>query len=545
MSEQMSFARKASGLVRGLSFIDAFGVGFMNQGLTPSMWVMITLGLGVYTGGNLIIATLLSAVLCGVGFSLVWGILGGSMPRSGGEYIYNSRIISPLIGIAESFGNAFVWIMWIYVLAPWTVDPGLTMMFQFLGRADIAETLVSKIDTPFGPFAIWFFVIASVVNIIGLLFVVFGVKIFASVQKVIMTLGIAGATVILLVFTFTSHDSFVQSWDKLAVQYESLDFNGFLTAARSTIEEAGDVLPKSWNWFDTLGVMVAGSWLFAYSYCITFIAGEVKRPDKTIIMANLSAILVPAFFMLWLASVLYNTVGFEFLSATAWIDNLGEGLAGYNFPWSPHFVGLAAVITQNKILVFLMALSFIVFNLWWVALSYLAFPRILFAWGMDRMGPKWFADIDYRWASPVKNHILCFILGELGILLYTIFQDQMSGLSVTGLEIVSVFGVTAIAALIFPFSKRAKQIWETSPYKSWKILNIPVISIGAVVNLIYLAILFYFFIVMPDLEGLAIGSLIVYAIVWGLGIVWYFFWKNRNKQVGVDVSMTYGELPPD
>jgi hypothetical protein len=67
------------------------------------------------------------------------GILGGSMPRSGGEYIYNSRIIHPLIGIAESFGNAFVWIMWIYVLAPWTVDPGLTMMFQFLGRPDIAE----------------------------------------------------------------------------------------------------------------------------------------------------------------------------------------------------------------------------------------------------------------------------------------------------------------------------------------------------------------------------------------------------------------------
>jgi APA family basic amino acid/polyamine antiporter len=545
MSEQMSFARKASGLVRGLSFIDAFGVGFMNQGLTPSMWVMISLGLGVYTGGNLIIATLFSALLCGIGFSLVWGILGGSMPRSGGEYIYNSRIISPLIGIAESFGNAFVWIMWIYVLAPWTVDPGLTMLFQFLGRADIADKLVSKINTPLGPFAIWFFVIASVVNVIGMLFVIFGVKIFASVQKVIMTLGIAGATVILLVFTFTSHDSFVQSWNNLAVKYESLDYNAFLTTARSTIEEAGNVLPKTWNWFDTLGVMVAGSWLFAYSYCITFIAGEVKRPDKTIIMANLSAILVPAFFMLWLAIVLYQTVGFEFLSATAWIDNLGEGLAGYNFPWSPHFVGLAAVITQNKILVFLMALSFILFNLWWVALSYLAFPRILFAWGMDRMGPKWFADIDYRWASPVKNHILCFILGELGILLYTIWQDQMSGLSVTGLEIVSVFGVTAIAALIFPFSKKAKQIWETSPYKNWKILNVPLISIGAVVNLIYLAILFYFFIVMPDLEGLAIVSLVVYAIVWGLGIIWYFYWKAKNKQVGVDVSMTYGELPPD
>jgi len=536
MPEQMAFARKASGLVRGLSFVDAFGVGFMNQGLTPSMWVMISLGLGVYTGGNLIIATLLSALLCGIGFSLVWGILGGSMPRSGGEYIYNSRIISPLIGIAESFGNAFVWIMWIYILAPWTVDPGLVMLFQFLNMPAAADFCTQPIAL---------FLIASLVNVIGLLFVVFGMKFFAAVQKVIMVLAVGGTLVILLVLTFTTHEGFVQAWNNLAVQYGSLDYNGFLTAARSAIEEAGNVLPKTWNWFDTLGVMVAGSWLFAYSYCITFIAGEVKRPDKTIILANLSAILVPAFFMLWLAIVLYRTVGFEFLSATAWVDNMGEGLAGYAFPWSPNFVGLAAVVNHNAIVVFLMALSFILFNLWWVALSYLAFPRILFAWGMDRMGPKWFADIDYRWSSPVKNHILCFVLGELGILAYTLWQEQMSGLSVTGLEIVSVFGVTAIAAAIFPFSKKAKHIWETSPYKKWKILGIPAVTIGGVVNLIYLAILFVFFIVMPDLEGLAIGSLIFYIFIWGLGIAWYYYWKARNKQVGVDVSMTFGELPPD
>jgi amino acid transporter len=545
MPEQMAFARKASGLVRGLSFIDAFGVGFMNQGLTPSMWVMISLGLGVYTGGNLIIATLLSALLCGIGFSLVWGILGGSMPRSGGEYIYNSRIIHPLIGIAESFGNAFVWIMWIYILAPWTVDPGLTMMFQFLGRPDISETLISTINTPFGPFYLWFFVIATLVNFIAFLFVVFGIKIFARVQKVIMVLGIAGCGVILLVFSFTTHDAFVQAWNTIATQYGSLDYNGFLASARTAIEGAGDVLPKTWNWYDTLGVMVAGSWLFAYSYCITFIAGEVKRPDKTIILANLSAILIPAAFMLWLAIVLYRTVGFEFLSATAWVDNSGTALAGYTIPWAPNFVGLAAVINHNWFIVFMMAMSFIVFNLWWVALSYLAFPRILFAWGMDRMGPKWFADIDYRWASPVKNHILCFVLGEIGILLYTIFQNQMSGLSVTGLEIVSVFGVTAVAAVIFPFSKKAKNIWDSSPYKKWNILGIPVVTIGGIVNLVYLAILFYFFIVMPDLEGLAIGSLLFYVLIWAIGVGWYFYWKGRNKQVGVDISMTFGELPPD
>ncbi len=537
MAEEKVFARKASGLVRGLSLVDAFGVGFMNQGLTPSMWVMISLGLSVYTGGNLIIATLLSAFLCGIGFSLVWGILGGSMPRSGGEYIYNSRIISPLIGIAESFGNAFVWIMWIYVLAPWTIDPGLVMVFQFLGMPGVADFFASTLGLFLG---------ATVVNILGLLFLVFGIKFFARVQKVVMALGLLGAVVILLVFTFTSRDGFIQAWNNLAAQYGSLDYNGFLEATRAAMNEAGKILPSTWNWFDTLGVMVAGSWLFAYSYCITFIAGEVKRPDKSIILGNVFAILVPAFFMLWLAIVLYRTVGFEFLSATAFVDEtLGAELAGYSFPWSPHFVGLAAVVTQSPLLLFLMGFSFVLFNLWWVALSYLAFPRILFAWGMDRMGPRWFTDVDARWATPVKNHILCFILGELGILLYCLWQEQMSGLSVTGLEIVSVFGVTAIAATIFPFVKKVKHIWDASPYKNWRLLGIPVVMIGGIVNLIYLIILFIFFIVMPDLEGLAIGSLIFYLVIWGLGIAWYYFWKARNKAVGIDVGMAYGELPPE
>jgi basic amino acid/polyamine antiporter, APA family len=535
MPEQMAFARKASGLVRGLSIVDAFGVGFMNQGLTVSMWVMISLGLSVYTGGNLIIATILSAVLCGVGFSLVWGILGGSMPRSGGEYIYNSRILSPLIGIAESFGNAFVWVMWIFVLAPWTVDPGLVMLFQFLGKSDWAEFCTRPIAL---------FLISSLVSLIALLFLVFGMKVFAKAQKIVMGLGTLGGVVILVILTFTSRDTFVQAWNSMAVQYGSLDYNGFLAAAKSAMEAAGTALPSTWNWFDTLGVMVAGSWLFAYSYCITFIAGEVKRPDKAIILGNLFAVLVPAFFMLWLAIVLYRTVGFQFLSATAWVDSNG-GLDGYTIPWLPHYMGLAAMLTKSPILLILMASSFILFNIWYVALSYLAFPRILFAWGMDRMGPKWFTDIDYRWATPVKNHILCFVLGEIGIAIYSFWQNPMSGLSITGMEVVSVFGVTAIAALIFPFVKKVAHIWESSPYKTWKILGIPVVTIGAVFNLIYLVILFVFFYFMPGKEEFTLWSAVLYIVIWGLGVAWFYFWKAKNKRDGLDSNMTYGELPPD
>jgi amino acid transporter len=539
MAEELAFARKASGLVRGLSMWDAFGVGFMNQGLTPSIWVMTSLGVGVYLGGNLIWATIISMILAGIGFPLVWGVLGGSMPRSGGEYIYNSRIIHPIVGIGESFGNAFVWIMWIYVLAPWTADPGMVMMAQFMGWQGLADFATN----------LWgMFAIATVANIVAFSFVVFGIKWFARIQKVVMLVGIGGCAVLLGAICFYNKADFVAGWNSIAQQYGSLDYAGFLAAAQV---EAGGAIPRTWNWFDTFGVMVAGSWLFAYSYCITFIAGEVKRPDKTIILSNLFAIIVPGVFMLWAAAGLYHMVDFQFFSATQFVDNAGSTLGDkYTVPWSTNFLGLLAMVNQNKILLFIAVMSFLAFNVWWIALSYLAFPRILFAWGMDRMGPKWFTDINPRFASPVKNHVLCFVLGQIMIAVYIFWQNEaMQGLAVTALEIFSVFGVTAISALLFPYVKRSRGIWDASPYKTWKLLGIPMVTIGAVVDLIYLGILAYFFFFLPDpdkrLEGFTASTAILIAVLWLAGIAWYFFWKQRSKRVGVDVSMTYGELPPE
>ncbi len=551
MAEELAFARKASGLVRGLSMWDAFGVGFMNQGLTPSIWVMTSLGVGVYLGGNLIWATIISMILAGIGFPIVWGVLGGSMPRSGGEYIYNSRIIHPIVGIGESFGNAFVWIMWIYVLAPWTADPGMVMMSQFMGWDWLYNT---STEVFFGGLSYTWgcFVIATVANIIAFLFVVFGIKWFARIQKIVMIFGIGGCTVLLAAISYYAiklgQTGFVESWNATAAQYGSIDYAGFLAAAG---EEAGGAMPTTWNWFDTFGVMVAGSWLFAYSYCITFIAGEVKRPDKTIILSNLFAIIVPGVFMLWAAFALYGLVEFDFFSATQFVDNAGSDLGGaYTVPWSTNFLGILGMVTTNQVIMFISVLSFLAFNLWWIALSYLAFPRIIFAWGMDRMGPKWFTDINPRFASPVKNHVLCFVLGQIMIAVYIFWQNEaMQGLAVTALEIFSVFGVTAIAALLFPYVKRAKGIWDASPYKTWKLAGIPVVTIGAIVDIIYLGILAYFFFFLPDpdkrLEGFTTNTAILIAVTWVAGILWYLFWKQRSKSVGVDVSMTYGELPPE
>ncbi len=382
MAEELAFARKASGLVRGLSMTDAFAVGLMNQGITPSIWFAITFGLGVFLGGNLIIACLISLVLAGIGFPIVWGVLGGSMPRSGGEYVYNSRIIHPIFGIAQSFGDAMIWLMWIYVLAPLAIDPGLTTTFNYLGWSGAANWVVSS--------TLITFLLASLFNVVGFMFVVFGIKIFATVQKIVMFFGIGGMVVIGIVLTLTSKAHFISQWNQAAASTHSATYNAFIAKVGVA---AGQVMPHTWNWKATFGCMVAMSWCFAYAYSISFIGGEVKRPDKTIILANLFAVLVPGFFMLWAAFALNKTVGYTFLNASAWNDNNGPINAVANMPHGTNFVDLAVYALgttawYTKLLAGYMGLSYVAFTLWWIALSYLAFPRILFAWAWTAWAPS-------------------------------------------------------------------------------------------------------------------------------------------------------------
>jgi APA family basic amino acid/polyamine antiporter len=221
VAEELAFARKASGLVRGLSMTDAIAVGLMNQGITPSIWTMITWGLGTYLTGNLLWASVISLVLVGFGFPLVWGILSGSMPRSGGEYIYNSRIIHPIVGIAESFGNAFVMIFWVYVLAPWIADPGLVIIAEYQKWTWLYDSATS---TFFGGLSYeWgVFVVATIANILAVLTMIFGVKIFASIQKAIMFFALGGAAIVTGAIMLSSKSAFAENWDVMAAKYDLL-----------------------------------------------------------------------------------------------------------------------------------------------------------------------------------------------------------------------------------------------------------------------------------------------------------------------------------
>jgi amino acid transporter len=248
-------------------------------------------------------------------------------------------------------------------------------------------------------------------------------------------------------------------------------------------------------------------------------------------------------FLSWFALGMVNTMGQEFVGAIAYIEN-GEGPAGDNYTLpSVNTYYLISLLTDNAVVDFLIGMVFILFDILWMPISYIAFSRAAFAWGMDRLGPMWFTDVNPRWHSPVKNNILMFVMSEIGIGIYSLNADTLLGIVIVGLEALSAWGVMAISGLIFPYVKKARTIWEASPYK-FRIGPIYVLTIASIINLAFVGILIYYFFALPNLDFYSTSGLMVYIMIWAFSIGWYLYWISHWKKRGIDLSLAWKELPP-
>jgi len=107
MSEVTLFVRKASGLVRSWSTFDAFIYATFSINL-------ITLGLFIFSYCYYFEGNLATAVVVGGIFTIfeviVYAALISVMPRSGGDYVWQSRVLGGAVGfilalLAEMFSS--------------------------------------------------------------------------------------------------------------------------------------------------------------------------------------------------------------------------------------------------------------------------------------------------------------------------------------------------------------------------------------------------------------------------------------------------------
>jgi len=178
----------------------------------------------------------------------------------------------------------------------------------------------------------------------------------------------------------------------------------------------------------------------------------------------------------------------------------------------------------------------------------LASSRILFALSFDRILPEWVSHVNERLRSPVYSVILMMVIAEIWVVVLYFFGYISTWLSLS-LATPLAWSITAIAAIVLPFSKLKSNMQVLPRWLRAKPLGVPVMVWGGVIQLAgmiaWLASMF-----SPIINYLYLGPLIYSAIGVSAGIIvlslglYYGALLYRRRQ-GFDLSLVFREIPPE
>jgi amino acid transporter len=463
MSEATLFVRRASGLVRSWSVLDAFIYATFSINL-------ITLGLFIfsycwYFGGNLI-----TAVVVGGIFTLfevmLYASLISAMPRAGGDYVWQSRILGRGIGFLLTVtGWWFILWLWVPLYGQMLAYEVLTPLAATLGLQQVALWFTTY---PWGPLTSMLLVCLIVFFYIGI-----GMKWYARIQKFSFYVGMAGLLVVFGLLLFGSREAFITGLNTNLPALYGVPEGDYYTATLEAGTAAGVT-------FGAFGSIAFGA-SFALIPMIVFfnlwpnwgstLYGEVRGASdyKRNFWGMAAAIMVTAGLAIVFFLLINKTMGWDFYmnaNGAFWSSIFyGTEVA---IPVWPYPIQFATFLSGSRAVQFLVLLAV---SFWWFGWSgtvFLSSTRVIFAAALDRMLPEWVSKIETRTKTPVNALLLMVIPSVIISILYAfnIVSMQSIVLDATLVIAITFFG-TAVAGIVFPW--RQQKIFEGSPIGKYKV----------------------------------------------------------------------------
>lgn len=546
--EKRVFLREATGLVREMKGRDALFLNFLNMSIGLGVAWVIFWGPGIYPGADVPLGLLLAAIGCVVGM-FCFATFTAAMPRSGGDYVFVSRTLHPSLGFMSNW-MWVVWnVVWCAVLGTWVVTWGLrdlVGMLGVLGNNGSLIALSSDLTNPANPIT---FSITALVVILSGVMMALGLKVYLRVQAVCAIVGLAMLVVAAAVFLTTSNALFVTQWNHYALQQGTASYaNTVANAADDYVSSPIGAMPFG-SWTLTLGILPIGFWTLAYPYFSAFMGGELKRAKRTAFIGNMGGVLIGALFVIGMYMLVVNTVGENFIIGS-YAQFYGYSSTGYGMP-SQWFDFYPAIITGNSLVAFIMGIGMVGWLLMYPALSYLGQTRSALAWSFDRLIPGWFGKVSERWHTPVNAIIFFTILNVAYLVVYAFTFSYQQSFSAQVGQMLGTFLFIGLAAIVLPFRKRTKPIYEASGV-NWKIAKIPIIAIAGIVWTVFDLFCLYYFVIDPNLGANDAYSAILPGfslyLTFGIavfGFLYYWIIRYYRKRQGIDISLAFKELPPE
>jgi APA family basic amino acid/polyamine antiporter len=539
------FARKSSGLVRVMSPYSAFAYNVLNIGVIFPWVYLLTLGL--WPDANVPMGILITGLFTAF-LAVAYAGLAAAMPRTGGDYVFQSRTLKPFIGFAIVATMIPVFFCQWQALAGWlTSTLGFAPMFTGLGLTTHSTSLLDLgvwFTTPMG---IWITTIVS--SAFAAVILVKGFRWFVLAQWIMWYGFLLSFVVMIALFILTPTNVFIDRFNAAMT---------FLAQAQGTTPTPDYyhyvVNQAVSNGFTPVAGLSWGSTIFVLPIALTSLgwvgyaqeqAGEIQGASslKNQLFINLGGGLFSTVLMMILAYTFINTVGQGWLAAAAY----GSYITGtVSMPIPPWFSNLAAVLTDNPLLVFVMIFGILLNAIQIVFNVIVGWTRVSVAMSIDGVFPKIISRVDSRTHTPVIAHVVFLILGGVVMsYVYNFVPGYITlTLAVTAMATVMYIG-TAFGGAIFPWTR--KPVYDTSPIAKYKIGKLPIITICGIIATLFSAWMLYYYLTIPGLGVFDIANPTSGILMLAIFVFWicYFFVRRWwLKRVGIDLDLAFKEVPP-
>ena len=530
------FLRKATGLVKGWSKFDAFLYSFMSVNfVTLGLFFSLSV-LGFVPDGQVLPALLLSGVFLSFLVVTYAGLIS-VMPRAGGDYVWQSRVLGGGIGFVLAVtGWWFILWYWAPVYANILTVEVLQPLAAVLKLQGLNDFLANQNGL--------FLVIQFTVVLAGVL-VALGMETYAKIQKACFYIGMAALALMLLIMLFGSRSGFQSAFNQEATNL----FGATGDTYNRTMELAGGakVVPdlgfSPFFGSTLLLVPFLAFWILYPNWGAT-LYGEVRgASDFRRVMAGMLqglwiTVAIAVVFILLAAKFF----GWQFFNAA----NLGYWNTVYQtgeaaIPIWPFPPLLASFYFHSPLLSAIIVLAFGAWFLGWAGTLFLSSTRVIFAAAFDRILPERMADVSEHRHVPVWALILMLVPSLVVGALYAYTDNFKTYILDAVLVIAITFFGTAIAAMLLPFRKR--RMYENSPIARYRLAGIPLISICGFITAVFLGFnLWKWF--QDDLYAVNNrDSLVFMGIMYALAILIYVVARIYRRRQGIDLRAVHEEIP--
>lgn len=530
--EKRIFLRKASGLIRTASGTDTFiyNLGVVSIGL--GVGTMLYYGPAFYPQGDLLLGCLIAGIamaMISFGF-IAWTV---TLPRSGGIYVFASRILPPSLALTLSLVEITAWLFYCAIAAYWMVTLALAPMFAALGLLTGSESLGNISKWMLQPWVT--FALGSAILILSGVILSFGMRFYLALNKWVFLLAMASTVFLIATLLMSSREQFVTNLNELVGPGMGVTdpYNAIIASGKE----------KGWGeaGFDWWQTILVSNWAFLPLVGAAFsiaIGGEIKSVEKSQTWGMLGAVVSATFFWIvtiWLALKVF---GFEFLGTA--VFNVLSANGGLTTPTDPAVSLLTGILTKSPIITLITSIGLALWMWMWIPAMHTFGVRAIVAWSFDRIAPEPLARISETYHTPITAIVVTTVVNIISMALF-VFVPWFSKIVILIEAAVLAWSIVLLAGVFFPYLR--PQLYEKSPIANRKILGLPMMSVACFLG--FIASQFYFWTLFfdPTAAGHDPAQVSIVAGVFLIGLVFYFVMKMIRKSQGIDVTLAFKEIP--